>query len=216
MEKKSIMHYNSSHKILLVGEGDFSFSLCLARAFGSAVNMVATSFNDRAFLARKYTSAITNLRELKRLGCTILYEVDVHDMNQHPYLKLHKNFDRIIFNFPHCGIFRRETEYSVIRQHQKLVKGFLRNSKNMLSLLGEIHITHKTTFPYSCWNINNLAEKCGLSFIEEVEFYQYCYPGYENKRGAGSKCYQSFPLGACSTFKFKFEFENEFQEILMF
>jgi 25S rRNA (uracil2634-N3)-methyltransferase len=47
MEKKSIMHYSSSHKILLVGEGDFSFTLCLAKAFGSAVNIVATSLDDR-------------------------------------------------------------------------------------------------------------------------------------------------------------------------
>jgi len=39
-------HYSSKHKILLVGEGDFSFSLCLARAFGSAHNLVATSLDS--------------------------------------------------------------------------------------------------------------------------------------------------------------------------
>lgn len=39
--------YNSSQKILLVGEGDFSFSACLARAFGTAKNMVATSYLDQ-------------------------------------------------------------------------------------------------------------------------------------------------------------------------
>lgn len=108
--------------------------------------------------------------------------------------------------------------YSFIkyRQHQNLVRGFLRNAKYMLNLYGEIHITHKTTYPYSCWNINNLAEKCGLSLFEEVEFHQYCYPGYENKRGAGPKCYQSFPIGECSTFKFIFEIEYEFQRTLTF
>ena len=42
-----IKHYSSSQKILLVGEGDFSFALCLARAFGSAENMVATSLDSR-------------------------------------------------------------------------------------------------------------------------------------------------------------------------
>lgn len=40
-----IKHYSSSNKILLVGEGDFSFAACLARVFGSAVNMVATSLD---------------------------------------------------------------------------------------------------------------------------------------------------------------------------
>ncbi|GAB2281975.1 hypothetical protein Dimus_016539 [Dionaea muscipula] len=36
-----------SDKILLVGEGDFSFAACLAKAFGSATNMVATSLDPR-------------------------------------------------------------------------------------------------------------------------------------------------------------------------
>ena len=40
-------HYSSKHRILLVGEGDFSFSRCLARAFGSARNMVATSLDTQ-------------------------------------------------------------------------------------------------------------------------------------------------------------------------
>lgn len=46
-KEKWIMHYSSFHRILLVGEGDFSFSACLARAFGSAKNMIATSCDDK-------------------------------------------------------------------------------------------------------------------------------------------------------------------------
>ncbi|GAB2279794.1 hypothetical protein Dimus_014433 [Dionaea muscipula] len=38
--------YTSSQKILLVGEGDFSFSACLAVAFSSVTNMVATSLDS--------------------------------------------------------------------------------------------------------------------------------------------------------------------------
>jgi hypothetical protein len=44
---KWIKHYSSSHKILLVGEGDFSFAVCLAKAFGTAENMIATSFDSK-------------------------------------------------------------------------------------------------------------------------------------------------------------------------
>ncbi|XP_031406922.1 varicose-related protein-like [Punica granatum] len=44
-----IMHYSSNHSILLVGEGDFSFAACLARAFGSAPHIVATSLDSRGF-----------------------------------------------------------------------------------------------------------------------------------------------------------------------
>jgi 25S rRNA (uracil2634-N3)-methyltransferase len=82
------------------------------------------------------------------------------------------------------------------------VRGFLRKAKDMLRFLGEIHITHKSSHPYSCWNIKNLGEISGLKFLEEVDFYQFSYPGYNNKRGAGCNCDQSFPIGKCSTFKF--------------
>ncbi|KAG5546758.1 hypothetical protein RHGRI_018812 [Rhododendron griersonianum] len=45
IEERWIKHYSSFQKILLVGEGDFSFSASLAMAFGSAHNIVATSLN---------------------------------------------------------------------------------------------------------------------------------------------------------------------------
>lgn len=45
--ERRIKHYSSNHKILLVGEGDFSFSKCLANAFGSGANMTATSLDNK-------------------------------------------------------------------------------------------------------------------------------------------------------------------------
>ncbi|XP_045791178.1 uncharacterized protein At4g26485-like [Trifolium pratense] len=195
-------HYRSSQKILLVGEGDFSFSLCLARAFGSAVNIVATSLDSREYLVRKYRFASINLTELKDLGCTILHKVDVGNMVLHEHLK-DKKLDRIIFNFPHAGFYYHEFHKRQIRLHRRLVRGFLQNGKEMLTCREQIHITHKTTYPYSEWHIEDLAENVGLFFNEGVEFQQSFYPGYYyNKRGDGSKCDKSFPIGWSSTFKF--------------
>ncbi|KAK2986955.1 hypothetical protein RJ640_004916 [Escallonia rubra] len=48
-EEKWVSHYSSSHRILLVGEGDFSFSLSLALSFASASNIVATSLDSYVF-----------------------------------------------------------------------------------------------------------------------------------------------------------------------
>ncbi|KAE9598572.1 hypothetical protein Lalb_Chr15g0082421 [Lupinus albus] len=46
---KWVTHYCSDHKILLVGEGDFSFSLSLAQSFGSSSNIVASSLDSYVF-----------------------------------------------------------------------------------------------------------------------------------------------------------------------
>jgi len=45
-EEVWVKHYSSKHQILLVGEGDFSFSCSLATCFGSASNIYASSLDS--------------------------------------------------------------------------------------------------------------------------------------------------------------------------
>ncbi|GLT36799.1 hypothetical protein SLA2020_111540 [Shorea laevis] len=137
MGKKRSKTYSSNHNILLVGEGDFSFSLSLATRFGSASNIVATSLDSREELLRKYSKAEENLNALENLGCKILHGIDVHTMSKRACLK-RKLFDRIVFNFPHAGFFYRVHDNRQIRLQQDLVRGFLRNAKKMLENDGEV------------------------------------------------------------------------------
>ncbi|XP_019190844.1 PREDICTED: heavy metal-associated isoprenylated plant protein 41-like isoform X2 [Ipomoea nil] len=86
-DEKWIKQYSSSQTILLVGEGDFSFSAALATAFGDASNMVATSLDSHAFLAENYTNAVSNIAMMRRKGCKVIHGVDATDMANHPLLK---------------------------------------------------------------------------------------------------------------------------------
>ncbi|KAM1234759.1 hypothetical protein FF1_004290 [Malus domestica] len=200
-EEKKIMHYSGSQKILLVGEGNFSFAACLATAFASASNIVATSLDSKESFMEKYPNAVRTLNELEGKGCVVLHEVDVDTMSQHPLLA-DKLFDRIVFNFPHAGFVGMESQRFQIELHQDLVKRFFTTACEMLMARGEVHVTHKTAHPFSNWNIVKLAEEVGLYLVEEAPFTRDDYPGYLNKKGSGRKCNRTFRVGQCSTYKF--------------
>ncbi|GER33692.1 hypothetical protein STAS_09844, partial [Striga asiatica] len=201
-EIKWIKHYSSNHKILLVGEGDFSFAASLASAFGNASNMTATSLDSEVMLEIKHPTAAANLGLLKSKGCTIIHEVNACTMSRHPQLE-HMEFDRIVFNFPHAGYTNySEHNYIQICLHKEVVRGFFKSAYQMVSAVGEVHVTHKTAYPFSAWEIKKLAEGAEFKLIEEVKFHIYEYRGYQNKRGDGDRSNSTFPIGECSTFKF--------------
>ncbi|CAM8978901.1 unnamed protein product [Rhodiola kirilowii] len=60
--------YSSFHRILLVGDGDFSFALSLAKSFRSAINIVATSIDKHNYLEKKYSNGVQNVRALEDMG----------------------------------------------------------------------------------------------------------------------------------------------------
>ncbi|CAN6539951.1 unnamed protein product [Malus baccata var. baccata] len=51
----------------------------------------------------------------------------------------------------------------------------------MLTGLGEIHVTHKTTFPFSEWKIVELAYMAGLYLVHEEQFSIWDYPENQEK-----------------------------------
>ncbi|XP_038899749.1 heavy metal-associated isoprenylated plant protein 41-like isoform X2 [Benincasa hispida] len=191
--EKWLKYYCSYHDILLVGEGNFSFSVSLAMSFGSASNIVATSLDSYVEVVRKYKNARLNLRILKGLGASILHEVDATKMKLHIDLRMRK-FDRIIFNFRHAGFFGREDSLLMIRMHKRLVHEFFKNASQMLRVDGEIHVNHKTKAPFSDWNIVQLAHQNSLALIGCADFNIQDYPGYHNKRGQGNRCDHPFFL----------------------
>jgi 25S rRNA (uracil2634-N3)-methyltransferase len=91
------------------------------------------------------------------------------------------------------------------------VKGFFGNAWELLQPDGEIHISHKTGYPYDAWDIEQLAWESSLTLIGKVSFQKRDYPGYNQKRGDGAYPNRGFPIGDCYTFKFCMK-PNEVQE----
>ncbi|KAI3901551.1 hypothetical protein MKW92_005148 [Papaver armeniacum] len=143
--------------------------------------MVATSLDQYDVVIKNYPDAKSNLESLRELGASIMHGVDATKMKQFPDLR-RRRFDRIIYNFPHAGFYGKENDVRMIN----------------------FHISHKTTTPYDKWDLKYLAMKHNLALVGCVKFRKEDYPGYKNKKGSGPRCYESFRLGECSTFKFEF------------
>ena len=78
------------------------------------------------------------------------------------------------------------------RKHRHLMKDFFKNASTMLSTMGEIHVTHKSHYPYDKWKLVKQAEKHRLLFKESVHFSIADYPGYVNRKETGNHAGKSF------------------------
>ncbi|OWM85913.1 uncharacterized protein At4g26485-like [Punica granatum] len=90
-EEEKIMHYSSYHRILLVGEGDFSFAACSARAFGSAPNIIATSLDSQGFIYKEHSFEQIRLHQelvqgfLSNASSMLSYDGQVHITHKTAY-----------------------------------------------------------------------------------------------------------------------------------
>lgn len=90
-----------SENVLIVGDGNFSFTLCLASALSyTSVKIVATSLDSRSDLANN-DFAVENIAKLSEYeNVEMFHEVDATNISKTFGSRV---FDRIIFNFPHLG-----------------------------------------------------------------------------------------------------------------
>ncbi|KAI9677535.1 MAG: hypothetical protein M1817_006489 [Caeruleum heppii] len=93
-------------RILLVGEGDFSYALSLVEHH-ACIDVTATCLEDRPSLLKKYPQAEAHIKTLLDQGQTVSYVVDARKLTARAVgVKkgaTHAGWDRIIFNFPHVG-----------------------------------------------------------------------------------------------------------------
>jgi len=177
--------YSQGMKILTVGDGDFSFSLALARiisrqqkttwaATQSSItkhertnemkipSVVATSYESLETLKRVYPLIEKTLDELEHLNVKVFFNVDATNlMGTLPPLiqNLVPFFHRIIWNFPCTAIADgQDGQNEQMKDNQMLVRKFVKQCAQFLHpTSGEIHFLHKTKPPYDQWKLEQIA-----------------------------------------------------------
>ena len=113
--------FRPTDRILLVGEGDFSFARVLLSAHNCS-HVVATSYDDVSALRSKYPQAASNIAALEaEEDCVVRYGVDATKLGKAGVADgggggkevKRGGFDKVGFNFPHVGGLTKDVNRQV-------------------------------------------------------------------------------------------------------
>jgi 25S rRNA (uracil2634-N3)-methyltransferase len=185
--------------ILFVGEGNFSFTLSIARILQRGDTLLATCLDSEEIVKEKYPDAEEIIQEIKEWGGAVAYEVDGCSLRNHKAITKHKfesvphqertkktYFDTIAFMFPHIGLGIKDRDRNV-RENQKLLKRFLVSAKEFLKPQGRVVITIKEGLPYDLWELKALAKAEGFRCALSLKFKPEEFPDYFHRRTIGFK-----------------------------
>jgi 25S rRNA (uracil2634-N3)-methyltransferase len=195
--------YKHGMSILTVGDGDFSFSLAVAR-FGCRV--VATSYESAETVRSVYESVgvADHIAELKTLGAMIFYNVDATNIERTlPKSLATRTFQRIIWNFPCAAVAKGQDGQNVeMDKNKKLVRAFVQSAEGHCHFGGQIHINHKTKPPFNQWKIDEVAvvNTDNVRFLHRVVLDRTLFHPYIPRKALDRK---SFPCHDACTYVFE-------------
>ncbi|ROV98940.1 hypothetical protein VSDG_03674 [Cytospora chrysosperma] len=184
---KPTIPFSPEDSILLIGEGDLSFSKALV-AHHYCENVTATVLEPSSEeLTAKYPHAKENVEAIEAEGGKVVYGVDAKKMG--PFARKSGKesvgiMDRIIFNFPHVGGKSKDVNRQV-RYNQELLVEFFKRALLSLAPGGTIIVTLFEGEPYTLWNIRDLGRHSDLQVERSFRFQASAYPGYSHSRTLG-------------------------------
>ncbi|TYZ60438.1 hypothetical protein PybrP1_009388 [[Pythium] brassicae (nom. inval.)] len=171
------LHDAAGGRVLVVGDGNFSFTRAFlranaARVASGAIALTATSLDTHAELLRMYPSAAAALAELAAGGASVAHGVDATRLSEwrRPD-ETSRAFDRVVFNFPHfaAGGAKRNK----IHRHRQLLCEFFASAAAVLARDGLVFVTlcagqggtpcdPKPRAPGDTWQVVQCAADAGL------------------------------------------------------
>lgn len=164
--------------MLLVGEGNFSFALSLARSAAPLRHrLVATTIEAEAALTE---DAETNAHELVALGAEVGTRIDATRLSEH---FSGPTFDLIAFQFPNAA--SRVALYGQNASHW-LVTRFFRSAREHLRPSGEIVVsTVDNAYYEGVFKMAEAARKAGFPAPDILDFDPGDFPGYRHENTLG-------------------------------
>ncbi|KAI8897373.1 hypothetical protein BC833DRAFT_527182 [Globomyces pollinis-pini] len=199
----------NSFRILLLGDGNFSFSLALARHIqnnneiawnylgiansikSNDIHIIATSFDSHKQLISKYDDAAIILSHLEKFkNVSVLHEVNAWELPLHFENIRFNAISLLVWNHPHLG-----TED--FRLHQFLMAHFFDSAVKVLKTDNVNEFMDEPFVRISLvqgqelrWNVHNQAGRTGLQTKSIELFNELLWPGYvvkRNKHGGSFK-----------------------------
>ncbi|EKX32855.1 hypothetical protein GUITHDRAFT_120959 [Guillardia theta CCMP2712] len=145
-------------KVLVVGDGNFSFSVALLELLQGGSSVTSTCYDSLEVLQNKYDDAQGHVDKLREGGASVLFQIDA---------TRHLVDDNIAAN-------------------QDLIRKFLDSSSKILSPTGKVFVTIKKGEPYDSWKVARIGIAIsGLQLKTAVDFDHAAFPGYSHRRTAG-------------------------------
>ncbi|CAL1694353.1 unnamed protein product [Somion occarium] len=144
--------FTATDRILLIGEGNFSFARALtveppaALEYLPARNITATAYDSEDDCYAKYPDAHAIVTVLRQKGAEVIFGVDATKLEKYPALR-GRNFDKIVWNFPHAGKGITDQDRNIL-SNQLLLLGFLRSAASFLTT-GPVPVVVKKKKPKS-------------------------------------------------------------------
>lgn len=130
--------FRPTDKILLIGEGNFSFARALVHDAPPELehlppkNVTATAYDSEEACYEKYPDAKDIVGLLREKGVEVLFGVDGTRLEKVGSLK-GRRWDRVVWNFPHAGKGITDQDRNIF-SNQMLILGFLRSAANLLTV----------------------------------------------------------------------------------